>query len=67
MRKGCINDYIDAFGAVCWAKKKKKKKKGGLQQPPSEYKVKEVSLFQVSNAPNCICFESWFKTAYSYV
>ena len=34
MRKGCINDYIEAFGAVHWAKKLFKKTLSGLQQPP---------------------------------
>ena len=35
MHKGCRNDYLEAFGAVYWAKNAILKKfLGGLQQPP---------------------------------
>ena len=34
MRKGCRNDYMEAFGAVYWAKKRCLKKSWRLQQLP---------------------------------
>ena len=34
MRKGCRNDYLEAFDAVYWAKKAVIKNLRGLQQPP---------------------------------
>ena len=70
MRKGCRNDYLEAFGAVYWAKKAVLKNLGVATTPLRTTRVKQVIAilsnltpitavileFQLIRLSNKICF-----------